>query len=380
MEHRDGTHKSLWQDVYEHIPSQMAEDTIYDVLIIGGGITGVTAALLLTEAGKKCVLAEANTIGFGTTGGTSAHINTFADTTYKQAANAFSEADAQLFANAITEGFEVIRQQITTLGISCDFEEKTGFLYAQTDDEVKQLDDIYDGAKMVGVPVATAEEVPTPIAYKKALAFTGQAQFHPLKYLAALAKAFISKGGIILEHTHIERLETDEKIHTAIATDKSIKAKQVIYATHMPPGVNLFSFRCAPYRSYVLAVTLTDDNYPDALVYDMQEPYHYFRTHEIKGKKYLVAGGNDHKTGHDDPEQAFAELESYLRKHYNVGEVAYKWSSQYYVPVDGLPYIGHMTGMPEGIYCDTGYNGNVMMLGSIAAKILTNLNSVGSSK
>jgi Rieske Fe-S protein len=103
----------------------------------------------------------------------------------------------------------------------------------------------------------------------------------------------------------------------------------------------------------------------------MQEPYHYFRSHEIDGQKYLIVGGEDHKTGHDDPEQAFANLEAYANQHYQIDSVAYKWSSQYYVPADGLPYIGRMAASGESIYMATGFNGNGMMFGTLSAKIIS---------
>ena len=93
----------------------------------------------------------------------------------------------------------------------------------------------------------------------------------------------------------------------------------------------------------------------------------------MDGESLLIAGGQDHKTGHEDPEKAFIELEKYIRKYYPVSFVKYKWSSQYYIPVDGLPYIGQMPFEPEGVYCATGYNGNGMMLGSFAAILLRDL-------
>nr|WP_317173990.1 FAD-dependent oxidoreductase [Mucilaginibacter glaciei] len=225
----------------------------------------------------------------------------------------------------------------------------------------------------MGVAVNYTTKVPTPLSIEAALEFEGQAQFHPIKYAFALAKAFTDAGGIILEHTNIERTEKEGDIHIGISGELKIKARKVIYATHIPPGINSYSLRCAPYRSYVLGVKLKTETYPDALIYDMQEPYHYFRTHEIDGEKLLIAGGNDHKTGHDDPEKAFADLEKYVRKNYDVSSVKYQWSSQYYVPVDGFPYIGQMPEASNGIYCATGYNGNGMMLGSIAGKILSDL-------
>jgi glycine/D-amino acid oxidase-like deaminating enzyme/nitrite reductase/ring-hydroxylating ferredoxin subunit len=373
---RDGWRESAWQEGLNAIAQKVYKnkaDAVYDCLVVGGGITGLTAALLLQKAGKQAIIAEAHRIGFGTTGGTSAHINTFADTTYKEAESAFGKEGAKLFADAINEGFALIKSNIDNLRINCDYESKSGYLYAEDEDQVKQLADIYAGAIKVGVPVQYAEDVPTPVPYQQALQFDSQGQFHPLKYLQGLQKAYLEAGGIMLENTKIEGLKNDGDIHVAQSETMSIRAKKVVYATHMPPNINVFNFECAPYRSYVMAVKLKSGQYPDALIYDMQEPYHYVRSHLIDGQQLLLVGGLDHKTAHEDMKKAFADLEKYIRKYYHVSSVKYQWSSQYYVPVDGLPYIGQMPFTADGVYCATGYNGNGMMLGSVAGKILSDL-------
>jgi len=374
---RDGAQQSPWQNnsftSAEQIVLENLTSDIYDCLVVGGGITGMTTALLLQQAGKKVIVADAHTAGFGTTGGTSAHINTFADTTYKEAESAFGEEGAQLFADAVNEGAALIKDNVNSLQIDCDYESKAGYLYAENDDEAKQLDEIYSGAIKVGVPVAYIDDVPMSAPFQKALVWEGQAQFHPLKYLQGLQKAFVDVGGTVLDNTLITGLKSDNGVHTAEAKDLNIQAKAVVYATHLPPNINVFNFECAPYRSYVIAAKLKSGQYPDALIYDSQEPYHYVRTHVIDGQELLLVGGLDHKTGHEDSEKAFADLEKYTRKYYNISSIKYKWSSQYYVPVDGLPYIGAMPMAANGIYCATGYNGNGMMLGSIAGKILADL-------
>lgn len=369
---RDGELISPWQNTEPGKDQQSSLDPekIYDCIIIGAGITGITTALMLRNAGKEILVIDAHNAGYGTTGGTSAHINTFADTTYKEAENAFGEDGAKLFAGAVNSGLEIIRKNIEAYTIDCDFEEKPGYVYAENDDQVKQLEDLYAGTLKVGVPISYVQKIPVPIPFKKAVLLPGQAQFHPLKYLRGLLQAYLKAGGAIVENTKIEALNSADGIHTAKSAEQAFKSRSIIYATHTPPGINVFSFRCAPYRSYVIAVKLKSDSYPKGLIYDMQDPYHYIRTHEIDGQELLLVGGNDHKTGHDDPEQAFEELENYIRKYFNVSSVKYKWSSQYYIPVDGLPYVGHIPFYANGIYCATGYNGNGMMLGSVSAQIL----------
>lgn len=373
---RDGSHQSAWQ-AEAPVPSvhpQIQPDTIHDVVIIGGGITGLTAALLLQNAGKKCLLVEMHTIGYGTTGGTTAHINTFADTSYYDAESAFGEEGAQLFANAINEGVNIIKSNVDTYKIDCDFEVKNGYIYAEDEEQARQLDDLYDGTVRIGVDINYIDNVPTPVEYIKAVVLPNQAQFHPLKYLKGLEAAYLKAGGLIEENTRVDDIEHEYDFHVVKSGEQTFKAKKVIYATHVPPKITVFSFRCAPYRSYALGVKLTTDTaYPNALVYDMQEPYHYFRTHVIEGQKILIAGGNDHKTGHGDPEKAFADLEKYVRKYYKVSSVKYRWSSQYYIPVDGFPYVGQIPFEANGIYCATGFNGNGMMLGTISGEILSDI-------
>lgn len=380
---RDGRNQSLWQKNTAIHAGYLNYDPakIYDVLIVGAGITGLTTALLLQKAGMQCVVADAHNIGYGTTGGTSAHINTFADTTYAEVESSFSEDAAKQFAESIAESVHLIHELVEIYKIDCDFEWKKGYIYSQTDDETKELDDILNSSTRAGVEVRVTNQPPVNVDFQKAILFENQAQFHPLKYISGLQAEFSKLGGVILENTLINDVESGEEFHTAISESRKMKAKSVVYATHIPPGgVNVLHMRNAPYRSYVIAATLENDQYPEALVYDMQEPYHYFRTHVIDGQKYLVAGGHDHKTGHGDPEQSFEDLINYVKQCYPIKDIFTKWSAQYFVPADGLPYIGKLPGSPEGIYVATGFNGNGMILGTVSAMVLSDLILQGESE
>lgn len=372
---RDSSNISLWQEFQgDKLPTNPIDPSkIYDCLIIGAGITGITTALLLQQAGMSCLIVEAQTPGFGTTGGTSAHLNTFFDATYPEVEKDFGKESAVMLARAGKDAFKLIEGLVNDLKIDCDLEYKSAWLYAENEQESKQLQEILEASKRAGVAVAVTDENPVPVPFDSVIRFEGQGQFHPLKYIHGLLAAFIKLGGNISEHTLIRESSIENGIHIAKSDAKSFRAKNLVYATHIPPGINLMSFRNAPYRSYVLGLKLKNEHYLEGLAYDMQEPYHYFRTHVVDGEKYLIVGGEDHKTGHGDPDLAFKQLKDYVSQYYEVEAVAYQWSAQYYVPIDGLPYIGQLSGDADGTYMATGFNGNGMMFGTLSAKIISDL-------
>lgn len=379
---RDGALTSLWQhNMPDYLSrTQQMGNEAFDVLIVGGGITGITTALLLQNAGKKCLLAEARTIGFGTSGGTTAHLNTMMDNPYNVLEKNFGEDNAHLVAGITQQAIDLVMQNITTYNIDCEFSEKRGYLFSQDDKQTRELEDIFEASQKAGCDVEYSDEIPVPLDFKKAIVFKREAQFHPAKYFYALAKAFEDAGGVLLQGCRITGVNENDVLEIESNLGK-ISAWQMIYATHIPPGVNLLHFRCAPYRSYAMAIKLKDKNYPDGLAYDMYDPYHYYRTQVVDGETYLIAGGEDHKTAHEENTEAcFTKLESYLGKYFNIEEVIFRWSSQYFEPTDGLPYIGRLPGHIDNIFVATGFGGNGITYSQVAAMVLTDLVVKGESK
>ena len=381
---RDSATTSLWQTGIDDYVSANAssQEEVYDVLIAGGGITGITTALLLQQAGKKVLLAEAHSLCFGTTGGTTGHINTFLDTSYDIIESKFSKEAAQLVAKATEEAGQLFRQHVKQYTIDCGFEVQDGYVYAQTPEQVEQLDKMLAAAKAVGIDADEAPETPVPIGFQKAIVYRGQAQLHPSRYVVALAKAFEAMGGVIIQNTLIKEADEKDGVLT-IKTDKAetYKVKALVWATHIPPGKNILHLRNAPYRSYAIAVKLEHDSYPIGLAYDSYDPYHYYRTQEIDGEKYLIIGGEDHKTGHEENTHAcFNRLIAHSRTFFNIKEITHHWSSQYFEPADGLAYIGHLPGNPANVYVATGFGGNGITYSHIAAKILSDLIVKGDSE
>ncbi|MFX1705433.1 FAD-dependent oxidoreductase [Chitinophaga sp. CC14] len=369
---RDTYSISLWQDhITPFAGTNTAEPgTLYDVIIIGGGITGVSTAFLLQDEGKNCLLLEAENIGYGTSGGTTAHLNTLLDVPYYVIRKNFGREAAQQVYASVTEAIALIKHNISRWEIECGFNDANAILFAQNEEQEKELQQIADASAEAGLEMTPIDTIPVSIPFTKAMKAGEQAKFNPLQYIQGLARAFETAGGTIRQQCRVTGVDNND-IVTVTTNAGTFKARSVIYATHIPPGINLLHLRCTPYRSYAIAVVLEDDKYPEELIYDMYDPYHYYRTQEVDGQKYLIAGGEDHKTGQEEnTAQCFLRLESYIRQHFKVKAIKYQWSSQYYEPVDGLPYIGHLPGVEENIFVAAGYGGNGMVYSSVAALLL----------
>jgi hypothetical protein len=345
----------------------------FDVIIAGGGISGISTALQLQKAGLNCAVLEAHTLCFGTTGGTTAHLNTLMDTPYSTLAKRFGADKARLVADAAKDALSLIGANIGEHFIECGFRSSRACLFSKDEAQSRELDELAEACKEAGLSCNYRNSLEIPFHFDKALNVEGQAKFHPTRYVFGLARAFEAAGGAIFEHCAVPAVEN--RNHLSFETPLgSFRCSWLIYTTHIPPGVNLFNLRCAPYRTYAMAFLTGGAKYPEDLYYDMEDPYHYYRAQQIGGKTYLIAGGEDHKTGHcENTRTPFLRLEAHIRSHFKVEEITHAWSSQYFEPTDGLPYIGHMAGKPGNILVATGYGGNGMTYSSVAALVLTRL-------
>lgn len=363
------------------LPAMENEQRQYDVIIAGGGITGLSLGVMLQRKGKRCLILEAQTLGFGTTGGTTAHLNTMMDTPYPQIISNFGLENAKLVARAAREAIELVKSNIENYGIDCGFEEVPAYLFSQNGKQTEELEEIEDACRQVGVVCEFASELPVPIQFEKVLKIEQQAKFHPLRYILKLAEVFEKEGGVIIESCRVLGSSKKDDLVMVETSNGEFSAANLVFATHIPIGVNLIHFRCSPYRSYAMAVKLEDNAYPDSLIYDMYDPYHYYRTQTIDGENYLIVGGDDHRTGEEpNTNGCFLKLESHIRSHFNVSTVVSQWSSQYFEPADGLPYIGHLPGNPENVLVATGYGGNGMTYSHVAAITLSDMILNGDSQ
>jgi glycine/D-amino acid oxidase-like deaminating enzyme/nitrite reductase/ring-hydroxylating ferredoxin subunit len=348
-------------------PACERDDLEVDVVVVGGGITGITTAFLLKSAGKRVAVVEARRVGSGVTGGTTAHLTQVLDTRYHELESSFGREGAKLAAESSFAAILQIARIAELLHIDCAFERVPGYLYTEDDAKRDMLQTELEACWRAGLDVVIAE-VPLPIPVAMGLRFHDQATFHPLAYLDPLAQQVPGDGSHVFENSRVLAVDEGDRCHVQLESGVSITSEHVVLATHAPLNRLLLQTKLAHYRSYVISGPCSDA--PDGLFWDTADPYHYVRSAMVDGVRHLLVGGADHKTGQaEDTEAAFTGLRAHALR-VGLREVTREWSAQVIEPVDGLPFIGR-NAMSERVFVATGFSGNGMTLGTVAALILS---------
>jgi glycine/D-amino acid oxidase-like deaminating enzyme/nitrite reductase/ring-hydroxylating ferredoxin subunit len=364
---------SLWSatSTLPTFPPLMA-DVEADVVIVGGGITGLTAALQLAEAGQRVVLVEARRIGSGVTGGSTVHLTEAIDTRYHTIASDFGDEGARLAAQSSRAAIEKVAGLVDAYGIPCDFTRRPGYLYTEDSDGAADVEKEAKAAAKAGLAVELLPSAPVPFQTRAALRFPQQAQMHGLRYLAGLAAAAQAKGAQIHEESRVLAIDDGDPCILHLEQGTTVRAKHVFLATHAPLNRVFLHTKIHAYRSYVVA--FRDVTLADALFWDTADPYHYFSAFTVDGAPYLILGGEDHKTGTESDTPARHEaLVAWAKERFGVTAApAFRWSAQVEEPVDGLPFIGRNS-LSENVFVATGYSGNGITFGTVAAMIVSDL-------
>jgi glycine/D-amino acid oxidase-like deaminating enzyme/nitrite reductase/ring-hydroxylating ferredoxin subunit len=360
-----------WADPapFPEFPKLKADERA-DVVVIGGGIMGLTAAYLLAAAGQSVVLLERDRCAQADTGHTSAHLTMVPDMSITELVKGFGRDQAQ----AILDGGLAAIAQIEAIAlderIDCGFEWVPGYLHAidRSDSAVQDAHRQADAAKGLGFDAEFVNAV--PLFGTPGVRFGEQARFHPRKYLAGVARAIGALGGRIYEHSPAE--EFVESPLGVKSNGRTVSCDEIVLATHNPllgvssvSSATLFQTKLALYTSYVVAGRARHGQVPDALFWDTADAYHYLRLEPHPDHDIVIYGGEDHKTGQiEDTQPCFERLEDRLRSLVPGVELTHRWSGQVIETPDGLPYIGETA--PHQ-FAGTGFAGNGMTFGTLSA-------------
>lgn len=373
-----GESLSTWLDTHE-IPTfdSLKENINVDVCVIGGGIAGLTTAYMLMKEGKSVCVLESFELGSGQTGRTTAHASAVLGTRYYDLEMYHSEEGARLIAQSHTAALDRIEQIVHKENIDCDLERLTGYLFHSEKSDTSVLMQEHTSARRAGLIYAKMLDNAPLTQFKTGpcLAFPRQLQFHPLKYIAGLAKAIVAGGGKIFTHSHAVEFHNQDFAAVKTQSGAIVTCSSLVVATNTPVN-DVFSIHTkqAPYRTYALGFKVIKDSVAKGLYWDTEDPYHYIRLQSLDEKHdLLIIGGEDHKTGQEDhPEKCFNKLEDWARAKFStIVDLSYRWSGQVMEPVDGIGFLGHNPLDRDNVYVITGDAGNGITHSTIGAIIVT---------
>ena len=316
--------------------SELQRNISADVLIVGAGVTGITAAYLLKEAGATVALIERERVASIDTGHTTAHLTYVTDVMLQQLARNFGNDHAQATWEAGAAAIDEIERIVEEEGMGCEFRRVPAYLHASagasSKKESSSLKKEADLAIKLGFDAAYLSSAPH--FNLAAVRFANQAKFHPRKYLRSLVAKIPGSGSHVFEKSLAS--EFDSKKRRVKASRNWISFDRVVMATNNPlvglasmTAATLFQTKLSLYTSYVLGARVPIGTIPEAVFWDTREPYDYLRIDRHRGFDYVVFGGEDHKTGQKrNTKRAYARLLARLKKIIPSARVDHCWSGQ----------------------------------------------------
>lgn len=369
---------SLWlKDGLSSTLPILEEDIDCDVCIVGAGITGITTAYKLNEAGLKVVLIDkAEPINL-TSGNTTSKFTFQHSLIYKDLLEKHGAENTRLYYEAQVEALNFVRSLIVEHDIPCDFRETSAIVYATNKEDFEEIKKEQSAYEELNIPYELIDDIPLVKEGYGGLQVANQFELNPVKYLDFLMSYLLDQGVSIFKNTEAkEVVKDDTQTHILTSNKKVISCKDLVIATGYPfyEDKGLFFTRLEALRSYLLAFPTTDSLDENIMMISNEKHAHSMRFSKTDGTNYLLVGGGGHKVGQADSEmESYRQLINFAKNNFDLDEPAFRWSAQDYRSLDKIPYIGNLTSENENIYVATGFNKWGMASGSLASLLITDL-------
>jgi glycine/D-amino acid oxidase-like deaminating enzyme/nitrite reductase/ring-hydroxylating ferredoxin subunit len=362
----DERNRSLWLETAGATPAfpPLDRDIDVDVAVVGAGITGLSAAYILQQDGRRVAVLERDLVGTGTTGYTTAKATALQGLMYRFIEQSFDADTATVYAHASSAGVELI----ASLARDADLKRLPAYTYTRSTSDVVRIEEEVASAGRAGLAAEFVSDIGLPFDTPGAVKLDDQVHFHPKRYCDGLA----ARIGDIFERTDVVDVDEGSPCTVTAADGHTIRAAHVVVATQLPfIHRGMFFAKATPDRSYCIAARMEDP--PAGMYINSDQPIRSIRPHYGRNATWLIVSGEGHKTGEDDDnEKRYEALETFAREEFGV-QPELRWSAQDYMPVDGLPYIGRAAHTARRVFVATGFQKWGLSTGSFAAILLADL-------
>ena len=339
----------------------------FDVLVLGGGITGLTTALLLKRRGARVAVVEAGRVGAGVSGNNTAKVTALQSTVLTSIIRTRGEDVADEYAVRSLAAVELVAQLAADEGIDCDLQRRDAFTVAAQDAELCDVEREFEAARRAGLHAEMTAKVDLPYPVAGAARLRDQVEFHPVKYVSGLAAAIDGGGCRVFEDTRALSVTEGSPVRVE-TTHGPLTGERVVVATHYPVwDRGLYFARMEVSRSYCVAARVRGEPVRGMSITAGAETWSYRSAADL-----MIVLGQGHPTGARGIDGSrYAAVEKHLREHWDVEQVTHRWSAQDPIPYDRTPLIGTYLPRDSRMYVATGFAKWGLTSGTMAAAILS---------
>jgi glycine/D-amino acid oxidase-like deaminating enzyme/nitrite reductase/ring-hydroxylating ferredoxin subunit len=343
-----------------------------DVAVIGGGLTGLTTALLLKQAGVRVAVLEAGRVGAGVSGNNTAKVTALQATVYSRIVGQHGASAAADYAQASAAGVGLVADLVEREHIRCDLRRATAFTYAISEQERGAVVAEAEAARQAGLPVAfdAGPTLDLPFPTYGAVGLDDQFVLHPLRYAVGLAAAVDGGGCQVFEHARVLEVREGRPCQV-VTTDGTVAADRVVIATHYPfLDRGLYFARLEATRAYCIAARLRSGTPPRGMAISAGNP----AWSTSASGDLLILAGQSHTAGQPGVgTRPYDRLADFARQHWDVEQITHRWSAQDPGSYDQLPMIGTYRPGSDRLYVATGFQKWGLSTSAFAATVLSDL-------